>query len=71
MFTFVEHFKKFLDDLDLMKLEMSSIQFLTYSLDLICWTSPTLQDLLTRVDILALTETHHFPDQQLPVVPGF
>jgi hypothetical protein len=34
-------------------------------------TSPTLQELLSRVDILALTETHHFPDQQLPVIPGY
>ncbi len=23
------------------------------------------------MDILALTETHHFPDQQLPVIPGY
>jgi hypothetical protein len=27
--------------------------------------------LLSRVDILALIETHHFPDQQLPVIPGY
>jgi len=34
-------------------------------------TSPTLQELLSRVDILALTQTHHFPDQQLPVIPEY
>jgi hypothetical protein len=32
---------------------------------------PTLQELLSRVDILALTETHHFPDQQFLVIPGY
>ena len=51
-------------------------------MNFVCWnihggactklvTSPTLQELLSRVDILALTETHHFPEQQLPVIPGF
>ena len=51
-------------------------------MNFVCWnihggactklaTSPTLQELLSRVDILALTETHHFPDQQLPVIPGY
>jgi hypothetical protein len=32
---------------------------------------PNPTRLVDKVDILALTETHHFPDQQLPVVPGF
>jgi hypothetical protein len=35
------------------------------------FTSPTLQELLSRVDILALTETHHFPNRQLLVILGY